>query len=52
MFQRKAKAPYAAATTLQQFRRVTSRYKAKGTFSSNIGYLRVRRAENGRFTQA
>ena len=30
MFQRKAKAPYAAATTLQQFRRVTSRYKGEG----------------------
>ena len=52
MFLRKPKAPYAAATAIQQFRRVTDRYKAKGTFSSNVGYLRVRRAADGKFTNA
>ena len=33
-----------------QFRRTTSRYKNKGTFSSNKGYLLVSRdASNGQF---
>ena len=33
-----------------QFRRTTSRYKQKGTFSSNKGYLSVSRdANSGRF---
>jgi|TARA_R100001509_G_C4686167_1_gene155245 hypothetical protein len=33
-----------------QFRRTTSRYKNKGTFSSNKGYLSVSRdASNGQF---
>ena len=35
-----------------QFRRTTSRYKQKGTFSSNKGYLMVSRdADSGKFVK-
>jgi len=35
-----------------QFRRTTSRYKQKGTFSSNKGYLQVSRdASTGQFVK-
>ena len=44
-------APYAVKPEQLQFRRVTARYgKPKGSFSSNAGYIRVRRdAKSGRF---
>ena len=32
-----------------QFRRTTSRYKRKGTFSNNKGYMMVSRASDGTF---
>ena len=45
--------PYAASTNLMQFRRVTSRYGRKGTFSGNHGYMRVRRdPATGKFAKA
>lgn len=49
-----AKKPYAASTGQMQFRRVTRRYgKGVGTFSSNHGYMRVRRdPKTGRFAAA
>ena len=47
------KNPYAASTSQMQFRRKTKRYgKPVGTFSSNIGYMRVRRDANGKFAAA
>lgn len=48
------KKPFAASTTTMQFRRKTRRYgKPVGTFSSNHGYLRVRRdPASGRFAAA
>lgn len=48
-----AKKPFAASTANMQFRRKTKRYgKPVGTFSSNHGYMRVRRDSNGRFAAA
>ena len=45
---------YAVKPGLLQFRRVTARYgKPKGSFSSNLGYIRVRRdSDSGRFVSA
>mgnify|MGYP003113015384 FL=1 len=34
-----------------QFRRTTSRYKRKGTFSNNKGYMMVSRASDGTFCE-
>lgn len=50
----KVSADYAVKPRQLQFRRTTARYgKPKGSFSSNLGYIRARRdATTGRFVSA
>ena len=45
---------YAVKPSQLQFRRTTARYgKPKGSFSSNLGYIRARRdAKSGKFVAA